>query len=90
MSHRHAPQFETVWVDVPENAGPAYESALSSVCETVGCFFLDPSARSWRVEGVKPVGEGCSELVAALALAALASGVAARLERAPVAAEGWL
>ena len=76
-------------IDVPEAALEAYEAALSSVCATVG-FFRDHKTGDWRVEGVKPVGEHEPELVAALALAAGLSGVAAEAKRTPTPAEGWL
>ena len=87
---RHwAAQLETVSVDVPEAAVEAYEAALGSSCDTVG-FFRDATGANWRVEGVKPVGEGEPALAAALALAAEVSGVRAALVRTPVEAEGWL
>lgn len=89
MSRRRTVQLETVWVDVPQSALEAYEAALASVCETVG-FFLDVPSGSWRVEGVKAVGEDEAALAGALALAQVASGFAARLERIAVPAEGWL
>lgn len=81
--------LETVSVDVPESALEAYEAALSSVCATVG-FFRDHKSGDWHVEGVKQVGEGEPELVAALALAAGISGVAAEAKRTPTPAGGWL
>jgi ribosomal protein L11 methyltransferase len=86
---RHATALETVSVTVPETALEAYEAALASVCGTIG-FFLDEDTRTWRVEGVKGQGEAEAELAGALALAELASGVAAVLERSETATEGWL
>lgn len=86
---RHAGSLETVSVDVPETALEAYEAALSTACRTVG-FFLDQSTGDWRVEGVKPVGIGETELTAALALAAAVTGAVAVLHRTPTPAEGWL
>ena len=84
-----AAALETVSVDVPESALEAFEAALGSVCATVG-FFRDQDATRWLVEGVKPVGEGDSELAAALALATALTGVEAAPRRAAVPAEGWL
>jgi ribosomal protein L11 methyltransferase len=81
--------LETVSVEVPEAALEAFEAALGSVCATVG-FFRDHASTRWRVEGVKPVGEGDSALTAALALATVLTGVEAAPHRAPIAADGWL
>lgn len=89
MARRHATPLETVSVTVPEDALETYEAALNSACDTVG-FFRDNLTGDWRVEGVKPVGANEPELTAALMLAELVTGVSARLERAPTAAEGWL
>ena len=89
MTRRHATALETVSVTVPPDALAAYEAALAGVCGTVG-FFFDEDADLWTVEGVKDQGAREPELVAALALAALVSGVPAAPARRPTAAEGWL
>jgi ribosomal protein L11 methyltransferase len=89
MMRRHATALETVWVEVPDDALEAYEAAFSAVCATVG-FFRDGDEGPWRVEGVKDAGAGEAELAAALALAALASGVDAPLRREETETEGWL
>lgn len=89
MSRHHATPLETVAVTVPESALEAYEAALESACDTVG-FFRDDETGEWRVEGVKPVGSREPELTAALALAAMMSGVTVATERAATAADGWL
>ena len=89
MSRRRATPLETVSVEVSESAVEAYEAALRSACETVG-FFLDDATGRWRIEGVKAVGEGESELIGGLALAAMVSGEGAELVRQPTPAEGWL
>ena len=65
---RHAMQLETIAVTVPEAATPVYEAALGRACATVG-FFRDHASGDWRVEGVKEIGAGETELAAALALA---------------------
>jgi ribosomal protein L11 methyltransferase len=88
MTH-DAIALETVFVDVPEAAVPAYESALRSVCATVGLFVDEPSGL-WRVEGVKAAGTGEPALAAALALASAATGTSAPLQRHGTEAEGWL
>ncbi len=86
---RHAIPLETVWVTIQEDGLEAYEAALATACETVG-FFRDHDTGIWRVEGVKQVGVKDAELAAAVALAALVSGVPATLEREPTEVDGWL
>jgi ribosomal protein L11 methyltransferase len=86
---RHATALETVSVTVPPEALEAYEAALAEACGTIG-FFYDEDANLWTVEGVKDQGARESELVAALALAALVTGVAVTPARRPTAAGGWL
>jgi ribosomal protein L11 methyltransferase len=75
---------------VPQKAVPAYESAIATVCSAVGLFLADEAAGTWRVEGVKAVGERDDELAAAFAVAAMVSGCAAQPQREPTEAEGWL
>lgn len=87
---RRAGPLETVFVEVPDDAVEAYEAALGTACDTVGFFLADEDARIWRVEGVRDAGAGQDRLEGALALAALLTGVAAPLQRAPTEAEGWL
>ena len=87
---RHAGLLETVHVTVPEAAVETYEAAIAQACGTVGLFVVDEAARTWRVEGVKAVGDNDEVLISALTVAALASGVSASLERTPTEAEGWL
>jgi ribosomal protein L11 methyltransferase len=87
---RHAGLLETVFVIVPEASVPAYESALSLACSTVGLFVHDEHERTWRVEGVKAVGEDDAALADGVALAAMVSGEAALLQREPTEADGWL
>ena len=87
---RHAGLLETVSVTVPRTAIDAYEAAISQACTAVGIFEAEDSGRTWRVEGVKGVGEAEEALASGLAVAAAASGVAARLQRAATEADGWL
>ena len=82
--------LETVWVEVPEDALDAYESALSGRARTVGFFFADEDARIWRVEGVKDLGANEDVLAAGLAVAALVTGVDAVLQREATEPGGWL
>ena len=89
MRRRVAP-LETVFVEVPDAAVEAYEAALSTACATVGFFFADEARGIWRIEGVRDVGADEAALQDALALAAMATGVAVPLGREPIAAEGWL
>ena len=87
---RHPGPLETVYVTVPRPALEAYEAAIAQACSTVGLFEADEAAGTWRVEGVKSVGEGEDALASGLAVAALVSGVEAELKREPTEAEGWL
>ncbi len=89
MSARHATTLQTVAVDVPEAARPAFEAALQSVCGAIG-LFLDEATGHWRVEGVKQAGEQEPALATALMLAECATGIRPTLHRAEVPAEGWL
>lgn len=86
---RHATALETISVTVPPHALEAYEAALAEACGTIG-FFHDEDADLWTVEGVKDQGEGEAALAAALALAALVTGVEATPTRSHTHAEGWL
>ncbi len=87
---RRADPLESLWLEgLPEAAVPAFESALATVCRSVA-LFLDEATDTWRVEGVRPQGAREDELEAALALAAMVTGVAPVLQSAPVEAEGWL
>lgn len=87
---RRADPLETVWFDaLPEEAVPPFEAALLRVCPSVA-IFKDDATETWRVEGVRPRGQGDEELAGALALAALVTGVSAELQAEPVEAEGWL
>jgi ribosomal protein L11 methyltransferase len=89
VTRRHARALETVSVVVPAEAVAVYEAALGGTCGSIGLFH-DEAADLWTVEGVKERGAGEAELAAALALAALLSGVEATLRRHATAAEGWL
>ena len=86
---RHPINLETVWVSISEDGLEAYESAFASACDTVG-FFRDHDTGIWRVEGVKQIGIKDAELTAAVALAAMVSGVEADLQREATEADGWL
>lgn len=90
MTRRRAGKLETVFVEVPETALDAYESAFSAECSTVGFFLADEEARTWRVEGVRDAGVDDSGLLARVMLAGLATGVSAALSRVETEAEGWL
>ena len=81
--------LERLCVTIPEHALDAYESAFGTVCVSIG-LFRDEAANTWLIEGVKQAGDDDPELAAALALAAVLSGVEATLHREPLSAEGWL
>ncbi len=87
---RRADPLETVWLDgLPEEAVPAFEAALQTVCRSVA-LFRDEATDTWRVEGVRPQAHGDAELEAALALASVVTGLSPALQSAPTEAEGWL
>jgi ribosomal protein L11 methyltransferase len=86
---RRATQLETVFVVVPAEAVPAFESAFETTCSAVGMFLEDEHAGIWRVEGVKPAGDS-AELLAGLAMAEFSTGIVAPLQRHDTAQEGWL
>lgn len=84
------PVLETITLSgIPDEAVPAYEAALESVCRSVA-FSLDEATGHWTLEAVRAQGVKEAELQAALALAAAVTGHAAEAERTPVEAEGWL
>lgn len=90
MTARRSPiPLETIAVTIPDSALEAYEAAMASVCDTVG-FFRDNKTGDWRVEGVKQVGMNEPDLTAALALAAMVSGVTVDFTRSATEADGWL
>jgi ribosomal protein L11 methyltransferase len=85
-----AGELETVSLDgLPEAAVPAFEAALAAACEAVG-YFHDADTDTWRVEGLRRRGADDGALLTSLALAGMATGIAAAARRAPVEAEGWL
>jgi ribosomal protein L11 methyltransferase len=82
--------LETITLSgIPDEAVPAYEAALESVCRSVA-FSLDEATGHWTLQAVRGQGEKEAELQAALALAAAVTGHAATAGRAPIEAEGWL
>ncbi|HWL80643.1 MAG TPA: 50S ribosomal protein L11 methyltransferase [Roseomonas sp.] len=91
VNRRHPQTLETLSIDgLPEEAVPAFESALQTVCPSVG-YFRDDATDTWRLEAVRETGVGDEELIPALVLAAALSGIEApELKREPVEAEGWL
>lgn len=70
---RHATQLETFSVTVAESAVPLFESALATVCTTVGIFEADDDHRNWRVERVRDQSHREDELQSALTVARLLS-----------------
>lgn len=90
MTDRRGPALETVSIDnLPDEAVPAFEAALQTVCRSVA-LFRDEATDTWRVEGVRERGAGTEALAGALALAAAVTGIDTAAEAAPVEAEGWL
>ena len=91
LSRRRTEPLELLAVEgLPEEAVPAFEAALQTVCVSVALFRDEPSD-TWRVEGVREAGLGDDELTGALALAAAVAGIAPpALQAGPIEAEGWL
>lgn len=91
MKRRAEPLESLALTGLPEEAVPAFEAALQTVCSTVA-YVRDEATDTWRIEGVREAGAGDEELSGALALAAAVTGMDSppELERAPVEAEGWL
>ena len=87
---RHATALETVSVIIPEDAVAAYENAMSQACSTVALFVVDERAKTWRVEGVKAIGEDDAALASGLAMASFSTGIDATLLREATEADGWL
>lgn len=90
MSRRRPARLEVVSVVVPEAALDVFEQAFAASCEAVGFFLVDEDARTWRLDGVRELAADDGDLVRAVALAELVTGVTAPLDRAPTEAEGWL
>ena len=91
LSRRRVEPLELLAIDgLPEEAVPAFEAALQTVCVTVA-YFRDEPTDTWRIEGVREAGWGDDELTGALALAAAVGGIEAPdLQIGPIEAEGWL
>ncbi|HSU05256.1 MAG TPA: 50S ribosomal protein L11 methyltransferase [Acetobacteraceae bacterium] len=81
--------LERISVTVPERALEAYERAIASVCDSVG-FFRDDTTGQWLIEGVTRVGRGDAELLAALTVAEMLSGISASPNRERLAPEDWV
>lgn len=81
--------LERIAVAVPEAGVEAFTAALESACLAVGLFH-DEDTGIWTIEGVRVPGD-FAPLEAALALAAMAAGLAPpAVVREAVPAEGWL
>ena len=91
LSRRRVEPLELLVIDaLPEEAVPAFEAALQTVCVAVS-YFRDEPTDTWRVEGVREAGWGEDELTGALALAAAVAGIEPpALQVGPIEAEGWL
>ena len=81
--------LDCITLTVPDDALDYFESALSSVCRAVS-FFRDEDAGDWNVSGVKERGSAEADLLAALSLAGLLTGITPEASRSLVPAGGWL
>lgn len=90
-SRRRAEPLEALRIEgLPETAVPAFEAALQQACLSVA-WFRDEATDTWCIEGIREAGAQEEALAAALALAAVAAGIALpEVQAAPVEAEGWL
>ncbi len=74
---------------VPDDALDHFELALSSVCRAVS-FFQNEAAGTWDISAVKERGEYENDLLSALAIAEMLTGITPALTRSVVPAGGWL
>lgn len=80
--------LESFRLVVPEHAAAPYEAALAAHCLSVARFAA--AAGEVEIEGVRAAGGDETGLALAFALAAAASGIAARPERKDLPRTGWL
>lgn len=90
MKKRHANALETISLIVPEEHAEIFENALNTVCSTVGIFEEDPDQNIWRLEGIKDIGYGETELANAITLASNLTSYTPTLQRHNIEADGWL
>lgn len=74
--------METIEIDLPPAAMPAYEAALAPFCAALTCFVIEED-RLWRLTGYIEDGADLSGLAAAWTVAEVASGIA--VDRPPAA-----
>ena len=85
-----APELlDCITLTVPDDALDHFESALSSVCRAVS-FFQNEGAGTWDISAVKERGEYENDLLSALSLAEILTGITPILNRSLVPAGGWL
>jgi len=85
-----APELlDCITLTVPDDALDHFESALSSVCRAVS-FFQNEGAGTWDISAVKERGEYENDLLSALSLAEILTGITPILNRSLVPVGGWL
>ena len=81
--------LDCITLTVPDDALDYFESALSSVCRAVS-FFQNEGAGTWDISAVKERGEYENDLLSALSLAEILTGVTPTLSRSwSRSAAGW-
>ncbi len=89
MTPEPAELLDCVSLTVPDDALDHFESALSSVCRAVS-FFRNEDAGTWNLSGVKERGAFEADLLAALSLAGMLTGITPETSHSLVPAGGWL
>lgn len=81
--------LDCIALTVPDDALDHFEAAMSSVCRAVS-FFQNEGEGTWEISGVKERGAYESDLLGALSLAEMLTGVSPALTRSLVPVGGWL
>jgi ribosomal protein L11 methyltransferase len=81
--------LDCITLTVPDDALDHFESALSSVCRAVS-FFQNEEAKTWDISAVKERGAYEDDLLAALSLAEMLTGISPAIARSQVPVGGWL
>ncbi len=85
-----APELlDCISLTVPDEALDHFEAALNSVCRAVS-FFQNEGAGTWDISAVKERGAYEDDLLGAIILAEILTGVTPALIRSLVPAGGWL
>jgi ribosomal protein L11 methyltransferase len=81
--------LDCIALTVPDEALDHFESALSSVCRAVS-FFQNEEAGTWDIIAVKERGEYENDMLSALSIAEMVTGISPHITRSLVPVGGWL